>query len=164
MCPRVVVDRLLGLPIIELEFEKDTLDPHIIIGRECIQLRMKREGPTLCKRCLQFGPPQKQYRGNRDICKDCTEALQECGVYNSRGDFCLQCKETHKAGDKKICGEYIKKATIKNKIRVDKCDAFTAKEILGYSGKIICLSCKKDRKRERQEEKQIHKQITIASQ
>ena len=42
MCPKDVVgirvpwrddtDRLMGLPIIEIEFEKDTLDSHIIIG------------------------------------------------------------------------------------------------------------------------------------
>ena len=40
--------------IIELEFEKDTLDPHIIIGEENIQLRMKKERPTKCEICLQF--------------------------------------------------------------------------------------------------------------
>ena len=42
MCPKEVTDirmpmrdddnRLVGPPIIELEFEKDILDPHIIIG------------------------------------------------------------------------------------------------------------------------------------
>ena len=36
-------------PIIELEFEKDTLNPHIIIGGENIQLRMKKERSTLCE-------------------------------------------------------------------------------------------------------------------
>ena len=58
MCPKDDIDirvprrdddnRLVGLPIIKLEFEKDTLDPHIIIGGEYIQLRIKRERPTLC--------------------------------------------------------------------------------------------------------------------
>ena len=33
-------NRLMGPPIIELEFEKDTLDLHIITGGEKIQLRM----------------------------------------------------------------------------------------------------------------------------
>ena len=47
MCPKDVLDismprrdddnRLIGPPIIELEFEKDILEPHIIIG-EGIQL------------------------------------------------------------------------------------------------------------------------------
>ena len=60
LCPRDVVDigmprgvnknRLMGPPIIELEFQKDTLYPHIIIGGECIQLKMKRKRPTLCER------------------------------------------------------------------------------------------------------------------
>ena len=60
MCPRHVVDnhvprkddgsKLMGPPIIELEFQKDTLYPHIIIGGECIQLKMKRKRPTLCER------------------------------------------------------------------------------------------------------------------
>ena len=45
-------DRIMGPPIIELEFEYDTLDSHIIIGGENIQLRMKREKPTLCERCF----------------------------------------------------------------------------------------------------------------
>ena len=48
MCPKDVMDipmprrddenRLMGPPIIELEFEKDILGPHITIGRENIQL------------------------------------------------------------------------------------------------------------------------------
>ena len=52
MCPRDDVDisgprmdddnRLMGPPIILLEFEKGTLDPHIIIRGECIQLRIKK--------------------------------------------------------------------------------------------------------------------------
>ena len=46
MCPEDVVDirvprrddgdKLMGLSIIKLEFDKDTLDPHIIIGGEDI--------------------------------------------------------------------------------------------------------------------------------
>ena len=52
MCPKDVVDicmpkrdddnRLMGPPIIKFEFEKNTLCPHIIIGEESIQLRMKK--------------------------------------------------------------------------------------------------------------------------
>ena len=48
MCPEEVIDirmprrnnenRLTGPPIIEPEFVKDLLDPHIIIGGENIQL------------------------------------------------------------------------------------------------------------------------------
>ena len=48
-------DRFVGPPMIKLEFDKYTLDEHIIIGRESIQLRMKRKRPILCERCLQFG-------------------------------------------------------------------------------------------------------------
>ena len=57
--------RLLGPPIIELEFEKDILNPNIIIGGESIQLRMKKEKLTLCERCLQFGHPKKFCRSNK---------------------------------------------------------------------------------------------------
>ena len=35
-------NKLIGPPIIKLEFEKDTLDPHIIIGGESIQLQIKK--------------------------------------------------------------------------------------------------------------------------
>ena len=52
-------NRLMRPPIIELEFEKDILDPHIIVGRENIQLQMKKERPTLCEKCLQFDHPKK---------------------------------------------------------------------------------------------------------
>ena len=57
-------DRHMGPPIIELEFKKDTLDPHIIIGGESIQQKAKRERPILCERCLQFGYLKKLCRGN----------------------------------------------------------------------------------------------------
>ena len=51
-------NRLMGPPIIELEFEKDTLDSHIIIGGENIQLQLRKERPTLCERCHQLGHPE----------------------------------------------------------------------------------------------------------
>ena len=96
ICPNDVVnihvprrddgDRLMDPPIIKLEFVKDTLDPQIIVERENIQLRMKKEGPILCERYLQFS----------------------FGVQNCRGDFCLYCK----TGDKKTYGEYMKEANI----------------------------------------------------
>ena len=43
-------NRLMMPPIIKIEFEKGTLEPHIIIGRESIQLQMKKKKPTLCER------------------------------------------------------------------------------------------------------------------
>ena len=43
-------------------------------------------------------------------------------------------KKTHKTGDKKICEEYKMEATIQSKMRLDKCDAYTEKEILGFRG------------------------------
>ena len=64
MCPKDVTNirmtrrdnknRLTGPQIIELEFEKYILDPHIIMEGENIQLQMKKERPILCERCLQF--------------------------------------------------------------------------------------------------------------
>ena len=66
--PRSDYDNILvGPSIIELEFEKDILDSHIIIG-ENIQLRMKKERPNLCERCLQFGHPKKYCRSNK-LCR-----------------------------------------------------------------------------------------------
>ena len=35
----------------------------------------------------------------------------------------------------KICKEYTIEATIQNKMRLDKCDAYTAKKALGYKGR-----------------------------
>ena len=58
MCQKDVVDicvprkgdgnRLMGSPIIKLEFEKDTLNPHIIIG-ESIQIRIKKRDQVYVK-------------------------------------------------------------------------------------------------------------------
>ena len=69
MCPKDVThirmprtdngNRFMGSPLFELEFKKDILDPHIIIGGENTQLQMKKERPTLCERRLQFGHPKK---------------------------------------------------------------------------------------------------------
>ena len=85
MCPKDVVDiqlpirdednRLMGQQIIELEFKKDILDPHIIVGGESIQLQIKKEKPTLCERCLQFGHFKRLCRSNRELYRDCTEPL-----------------------------------------------------------------------------------------
>ena len=73
--------RFVGPPIIELEFEKDILDPHTTRQGENIQLRMKKERPILYERCLQFRHPKKYCRSNRELCK-----------------------EPHKTGKKKIKG------------------------------------------------------------
>ena len=81
MCPKDITDicipwrdyekRLMVPLIIELEFEKDILDTHIIIGGENIQLRMKNERPTLCERCLQFGHIKKDCRRTGTLYKLC---------------------------------------------------------------------------------------------
>ena len=59
---------------------------------------------------------------------------EDCRVHICGGVFCLYCEASHTIGNKKICGEYIKKVNIQNKLRHDKCDGYTAKEILGYQG------------------------------
>ena len=81
MYPKDVVDicipkmdddkRLMGSPIIGPKFEKNILDPHIIIGGEIIKLRMKKEKPTLCEKCLQLVHSKRFCRSNREL-RDCT--------------------------------------------------------------------------------------------
>ena len=95
-------NRLMGPPIIELEFEKDILDPHEIIGGEKFRLQMKKERPTLCERCLQVGHPKK-------FCR-----REECTIVE--GTFASTAKKTHKTGDKKICEEYEIEAKIQYKM------------------------------------------------
>ena len=51
-----------------------------------------------------------------------------------RGKTCLYCKIPHKTGDKKTCEKYKKEDNIQNKMKLDKCDANTAKETLFYKG------------------------------
>ena len=71
---------------------------------------MKKERPTLCQRCLQFGHQKKG-------------KMRDC-----RGNFCLYCKEPHKTEDKKICEKYKMEAKIQKNMRLDKCDMYTTKE------------------------------------
>ena len=129
MCPRDVVDihiprrdddnRLMGPPIIELKFEKDILELQIIIGEESIQLRMEKEKPTLCERCLQFRHPKKFCRSNREICRDFKK--EECTIVER--SFTSIAKNPTRQVTKNICREHTIEATIQNKMRLEKCDA-----------------------------------------
>ena len=56
-------------------------------------------------------------------------------MHDCRGNLCLYYKQPHKTVDKKICEEYKMEPTIQNKMRLDKCDAYTTKETLGYRGR-----------------------------
>ena len=56
--------------------------------------------------------------------------LQEEIVHN-----CLYCKEPRKTKVKKIYGEYTIEATIQNKMKLNKCDAYTVKETQWYKGR-----------------------------
>ena len=110
MCPKEVTDirmprrdnenGIMGPPIIELEFEKDILDPYIIIG-ENIELRMKKERLTLSERCLQFGQPRKYCRSDRKLCTNFTEHLQEGRMHNCRGKFAYTAKNHTRQETKK---------------------------------------------------------------
>ena len=145
--------KLIRSLIIEPEFEKDTLDPHKIIGGESIQLWMKKKGPTLCERCLQFGHPKKYCRSGRELCTNCAEQLQEGRMHDCRGNFWVYCKKPYKTGDKKICKVYKMEATIQRKMRLDKCDTYTAKEILGCRGRKFCVNGKRSSKKRIKTEK-----------
>ena len=79
------------------------------------------------------------------------------------GDPLSILQKNHNTGDNKICGEYTVKATIQNKMRLDKCDAYTAKETLVYRERKSTQQ-QKDRKTRKKQEKQIHKQITKSPQ
>ena len=80
--------RLTGPLIIELEFDRDTLDPHIVNGRENFQLRMKKERPTIYKRCLQFGHPKKYCRSEKKFCGRCSQQIQEEEEHSCCGLLC----------------------------------------------------------------------------
>ena len=70
------------------------------------------------------------------------------GEKNARMQECLYCKEPHK----KICGEYKMEAIIQHKMKLDKCDAYTTKETLGYRGRKSYVSA--TRRTAKREEKQ----------
>ena len=61
----------MGPPIIDLKFEKDIMDPHIIKEGKNIQLQIKKKRLTLCEKCLQFGHPKKYCRSNWELYTNC---------------------------------------------------------------------------------------------
>ena len=99
---------------------------------------------------------KKYCRSDKELCTNCTEHLQEQRMYNCRGDLCFYCKEPHK----NICGEYKMEATIQNKMRLDKCDAYTAKETLGYRERKSYMSEQEEQKK-REENRGGHKKKQI---
>ena len=68
MCPKNVVNicmirrdndnRLIGPPIIELEFKKDILEPHIINGGKNIQIQIKKRNQQYVKNASSLGTPK----------------------------------------------------------------------------------------------------------
>ena len=118
---------------------------------------MKNRRPTLCERYLQFGHIKKYCRSDIELCTNCTIYMQEEKMHNFRGHLCLYCKEPNKAGDKKIFGEYKMEATIQNKIRLDKCDAYTAKETLGYRGRKSYVSAARGAAKIEEKQRRIEK-------
>ena len=74
-------------------------------------------------------------------------------MHNCGGDFCLYCKTPHKIGDNKICTECKKEDNIQNKMRRDKCEAYTAKGTLGYQEGNHMFQLRKGQQRERKTKK-----------
>ena len=94
---------------------------------------MKKERQTLCERYLQFAHPKKYCRSDRELCKSSAKHLQERRMHNCRGTFASTVKKHTRQETKKICEEYKMEATIQSKMRLDKCNAYTVKETLGFS-------------------------------
>ena len=76
-------------PIIELEFEKDTLNPHIIIGGENIQLRIRNERDQLYLKDVYNLNCTAEVTENS---AQTAEQLQEGRMQVCRRNFCLYCK------------------------------------------------------------------------
>ena len=73
--------------------------------------------------------------------------------------MCFFCREPHRTEIKNTCGEYKKEASIQNKMRTEKYDAYKTKEILRYrGGKSYVLAAKT---KEAQQKKQYHNQKII---
>ena len=117
-------NRLMGPPIIEL----DTLDQHIIIVGENIQLRMKNERPTLCERCLQFGHHKKFCRSNRELYRDCTDHLWKGRVHNWGGEHLPLLQRAPQGRRQENMLRIYNKSHNPDKMRLDTYDNYTAKE------------------------------------
>ena len=94
---------------------------------------MKKEIPTICERSLQFRHPKKYCRSKRSSAGGAENRFKR-RENTIAVDYCAFCKEPYRTEDKNTCGEYKKEASIQNKMRIEKCDAYKAKEILGYRG------------------------------
>ena len=110
MCPKYVVDihilrrndnsRLMGPPIIELEYEQDILDPHIIIGGESIGLQKL----TLCERYLQFGHPKNFAKETRNSAET-AQSFYRKEEYEIIGKFFAYIAKKPTRQETKICKE-----------------------------------------------------------
>ena len=89
---------------------------------------MEKDRPTLCERCLQFGHPKSTAEFTRNYAKSVQSICrkEECTLWR---ELCLYCKKTRVM---KICEEYKMEARIQSKMKLEKCDAYTAKKTLGY--------------------------------
>ena len=122
---------------------------------------MRSERPTLCERCLQFRHPEKYCRIDRELCTNCAEQLQEERMLICGGNFCLYCNKPHKMGDQKKCEEYKIKATIQSEMRLNKCNAYTAKEILGCKGRNFCVSAAREAVKRKEKKRETEKETSL---
>ena len=83
--------------------------------------------------------PKSSEESSESFAKTAQNLCRMVELHNYGRGFCLYCKEPHKT--EKIFGEYIREVNIQNKMRLDKCDVYTAKKTLGYGGKL----CKNQR-------------------
>ena len=114
---------------------------HIIIGGENIQLRMKKERPTLCERCLQFGHPKKYCRSDRKLCTDCEWMILE-------GTFASTAKKTRKYVKNLKCNNNPQQ----NEIREMWC-IHSKRNTRLHGEEILCISDKRSSKNKRKTER-----------
>ena len=73
--------------------------------------RIKREKPSLWKKCFQFGHPKKYCRKTPVSSVGTANLLQTSGTHQCRGEFCL-CWEIPLDGKREVCEEYINEANV----------------------------------------------------
>ena len=91
------------------------------------------------KGASSFGTPKSSAEAIRNSAET-AQSIYRKEEHTIMGSFFTSTAKNPIKQETKICREYTIEATIQHKMRLNKCDAFTAKKTLGYRG-----SSKKER-------------------
>ena len=129
MCPGTVwkVNKVPRTSMIVLTFQDPNIPDHVTIENVWLHVREFKPRPMQCYNCFRYGHPSSVCKDNK-ICINCSSP--EHGPC-SNSTKCSNCKEDHKANDKR-CTEYKKEEAALLKANAEHLSVGYAKKLLGH--------------------------------